>query len=63
MILACVGAVMPQMVPPKWVPPDHLWQIMLLWNVHPDQVRLPLMVPPDHLWRRKWSPFATDGPP
>ena len=25
--------VMPQMVPPKWVPPDHLWQIMLLWMV------------------------------
>ena len=24
---------MPQMVPPKWVPPDHLWQIMLLWMV------------------------------
>ena len=37
---------------PKMGPPDHLWQIVLLW-----------MVPPDYLWRRKWSPVATDGPP
>ena len=49
--------------PQNGSPPDHLWQIMLLWMVPPDQVRLPQMVPPDHLWRRKWSPVATDGPP
>ena len=48
---------MPQMVPPKWVPPDHLWQIVLLWMVPPDQVRLPY----------RWSPRticgAASGPP
>ena len=33
-------SVMPQMVPPNCVPPDHLWQIMLPWMVPPDQVRL-----------------------
>ena len=62
-LINVTGPVMPHMVPPKWVPPDHLWQIMLQWMVPPDQVRLPWMVPPDHLWRRKWSPVATDGPP
>ena len=45
-ILQTLGTVMPQIVPRKMGPPDHLWQIMLLW-----------MVPPDHLWRRKWSPL------
>ena len=47
---------MPQMVPPKWVPPDHLWQIMLLW-----------MVPRTKYGCHRWSPRticgAVSGPP
>ena len=52
--------VMLQLVPPKLVPPDHLWQPQL---VPPGPFAALQMVPPDQLWRRGWSPFATSGPP
>ena len=30
--------------PPQLVPSDHLWQFLLPWMLHPDQVWLPQMV-------------------
>ena len=56
------GTVMPQMVPPKWVPPDHLANYIGM-DVPPGPSTAAIDGPPVHLWRRKWSPVATHGPP
>ena len=47
---ASISSVMPQMVPPKWVPLGHLWQIILLW-----------MVPRNKYGCHKWSPQTICG--
>ena len=37
--------------------------IFLAMDGPPGPFMVAVDVPPDHLRRRKWSPFATDGPP